>query len=56
MADIRVISSTSKREFVRLVDELLNDGYMLSSSSCGFINSAQYDYINSFQAILIMED
>jgi len=32
--------------------DLIQQGYVLVSASCGFINSESYDYCSSFQAIL----
>lgn len=52
---IKVISTSDEDAFERRVNELLENGYKLSSSSCGFVDSEKYDYCSSYQAILIKE-
>lgn len=33
----------------------IDEGYKLSSSSCGFVNSERYDFVNVYQAIFVKE-
>jgi|GEM_PF-5074274 len=35
--------------------KLINEGYVMSSSSCGTIDSAEYDYCETYQAIFILK-
>jgi hypothetical protein len=56
MSQIRVIDESSSLVFESKVNELLKDGYVLKASNCGFVNSAQYDFCGSYQAILLKDD
>lgn len=53
MSQIKVIENGDMNKFEAEVNELLRNGYSISSTSCGFINSEQYDFCSSYQAILI---
>lgn len=55
MEKIKVINITDEDEFEREINKWLLQGYKVSSSSCGFVNSESYDFCTSFQAILIKE-
>ena len=35
---------------------LVNAGYTLNSSSCGFVNSAEYDFCSSYHAVFVKND
>ena len=50
---LKVINLTDEDEFEEKVNSLLELGYQISSTSCGFINSSKYNFDTSFQAILI---
>jgi len=50
-----VIESTDVSEFKNNVTELLQQGYTILSSNCGFINSEQYNFCSIYQAILVKE-
>ena len=52
---IKVISESSENDFVFKVNALLEQGYKILSSSCGFVNSERYDFCSSYQAILYLE-
>ena len=39
--------------FEKRVNECLEQGYKILSTDCGFCNSEQYDFCNSWMAILI---
>lgn len=52
-AEIKVISLPSENEFENMVNAYLKEGWEISSTSCGFINSELYDYKDWYQAILI---
>lgn len=55
MEEIIVIEANSKPEFVGKVNFNLERGYKISSTSCGFVDSAEYDYCSVYQAILVKE-
>lgn len=52
---IKVLNITDETEFESTVNTYLEDDWKISSTSCGFINSENYDFCTSFQAILIKE-
>jgi len=39
--------------FEKEVNEFLQNGYLISSTSCGFANSESYDFCGVYRAILI---
>ena len=55
MQTIKVVNITDEDDFTKQVNDLLNDGYKISSTDCGFIQSEQYDFCSSFMAILVKE-
>ena len=50
---IKVLNMTDEIEFERVVNGYLLEGWEVLSTSCGFINSENYDFCTSFQSILI---
>jgi hypothetical protein len=50
---IKVVEESDKDKFESRVNEMLNNGYRILSTNCGFANSEQYDFCSSYQAILI---
>lgn len=55
MQEIKVVNRSDEDEFTQEVNELLQEGYKISSTDCGFVNDSQYDYCSSFMAILVIE-
>jgi hypothetical protein len=53
---IVVINETGKDTFQKLCAKLVEDGYKLSSSSCGFVNSKEYDFQDAFFAIFVLPE
>ena len=53
MQTIKVIEYSDRDKFEFEVNSLLSDGYVLSSSSCGFVDDSKYDYCSSYQAVLV---
>jgi hypothetical protein len=53
MGNIQIVEKQDKDEFKKACDELLKRGYQLSSSSCGFVNSGEYNFCNVYQAVFI---
>lgn len=49
---IKVVESGDKDKFEDEVNDLLNDGWKLISTNCGFANSEEYDFCSVYQAIL----
>lgn len=52
MEQLQVINSSDEDDFTRRVTKELQEGWRVSSTHCGFVDSAAYDYCNSYQAIL----
>lgn len=49
----KVIETGDRDEFTKQINELLKDGWKVSSTSCGFVNSEAYDFCNYYHAILL---
>lgn len=49
---IKVIYETEPELFEKKVNELLEQGYCILSSSCGYKNSEEYNFCSTYQAIL----
>jgi len=47
------VSLGKEAEFENRCEELICQGYKLSSTSCGFANSEQYDFCGVYQAIFV---
>jgi len=56
MSQIKVVEDGDINKFEVKVNDLLNDGYSILSTNCGFVNSEQYDFCSCFQAILISKN
>ena len=56
MSKIVTVSFSKQGCFEDTVNEYLKEGYKLSSSNCGFVNSEAYDFVDVWQAILYKED
>ena len=56
MNKIVTVSNNKQGDFEYMVNEYLEEGYKLSSSNCGFINSEAYDFVDVWQAILYKEE
>lgn len=50
--EIKALNLTDETEFENIVNGFLAEGWKISSTSCGFVNSENYDFCTSFQAIL----
>ncbi len=50
---IKVIENSDKDKFEQEVNDFLLQGFMVSSTACGFIQSEAYDFCHSYQAILV---
>ena len=53
MEQIEVVNESNETNFQNNVNAFLSEGYKISSTSCGFIDSADYDYSPCFMAILV---
>ncbi len=51
--ETRIVNLSDETDFEKAVSALLNDGWEISSTACGFINSEAYDYQNIYQAIMV---
>jgi hypothetical protein len=51
---IVIVNETGKENFQNLCSKMVEDGYILSSSSCGFVNSKDYNFQDIFQAIFVL--
>jgi len=56
MKTIQVIEESDSKVFEDKVNSLLMNGWEILSTSCGFVNSEQYDFCGNYQAILIKEN
>ena len=55
MEEIKILESADKDIIEKKVNELLSQGYKISSTSCGFVQSEIYDFCSSYHAILVKE-
>jgi len=53
--EIVTISRSDEDQFTKDVNELLVLGWEILSTSCGFVDSEQYDFCGSYQAILAIK-
>ena len=49
---IDTVELNDPNEFVKKVNEYLDDGWHISSTSCGFVDSDAYNFVSLYQAIL----
>jgi len=56
MSKIEVINLSSESEFEKYVNGRISEGYKISSTNCGFVNSESYDFCACYQAILVKEE
>lgn len=52
---IKVVETSDKNDFERQSLKLMEQGYRVSSTYCGFLNSERYDFCSYYQAIFIKE-
>lgn len=55
MKKIMVVDESDEKQFEEQVNSLLNDGWEILSSSCGFADSEQYDFCSVYKAIMIYD-
>ena len=53
MEEIKVVNMTDEDDFTKKVNGLLLEGFKISSTDCGFIQSEQYDFCSSYMAVLV---
>lgn len=53
--DVKVIEESDSKIFEEAVREYLLKGYELKTSSVGFVNSEEYAFCGSYQALMISE-
>ena len=56
MGDVKVVDVLTPTEFEKDCNELLAQGYTLSSSSSGVVNSEAYDFCSYFHAIFVKQE
>ena len=56
MSKIKTVNFSIESDFENYVNNCLREGYKISSTSCGFLNSESYDFCACYQAILVKED
>lgn len=49
------IEFSDKDQFQEKCENLITNGYKIMSSSCGFVDSSEYDFCSVYQAIFIDE-
>ena len=52
---LKVVNEQGEQTFMNICNKLLNEGWKISSTYCGFVQSEKYDFCNSYQAILVRE-
>jgi hypothetical protein len=52
---ILIIENSDAVDFENRVNVCLTEGWKISSTSCGFVNSESYNFCSSYQAILVKE-
>jgi len=53
MQTIKVIDLCDSAKFEAEVNSWLSKGYVISSTSCGFVQSEKYEFCTSYQAVLV---
>jgi hypothetical protein len=53
MQTIKVIDLSDSAKFEKEVNDWLAKGYIISSTSCGFVQSEKYEFCTSYQAVLV---
>lgn len=53
MKEMVVVELTDSQKFEDVCNGYLSDGYIVSSTSCGFANSEKYDFCSCYHAVLI---
>jgi hypothetical protein len=53
MQIVKTVDVSDNGEYEDKVNELLKDGFVLSSSSCGFVDSAEYEWCGVYKAVLV---
>lgn len=57
MQQIKIVSESDGNKFESEVNYLLkNEGYKILTSSCGFVQSEEYNFCDSYQIILVKEE
>jgi hypothetical protein len=51
-----VLDSSDTEAFEDDCNALVRDGYVMSSSSCGHVDSAEYDFCATFQAVFVLKE
>jgi len=50
------VRNDGEGDFSAMCNSLLEVGYVLSSSCCGFVNSESYNFIDVWMAIFVLPD
>ena len=50
-----VVNESANKIFEAECKKLIAGGYVLNSSSCGFVDSEEYDYCNVWNAIFMLQ-
>ena len=54
--EIMTIFRADEDDFTKQINELLKRGWVILSTSCGFVNSEAYDFQGCYQAIVSLPD
>lgn len=52
---VEVVESADPNDFTKRCSSLMRKGYKMHSSNCGFVNSEEYSFCSSYQAIFVKE-
>ena len=53
---IVAVSENDAQKFEKKCDELIEQGYKVQSTSCGFVNHTEYNFCDVWQAIFIKKE
>lgn len=56
MSDIAAVHESDPDLFANKCQEYIDEGYIISSTGCGFVDSAEYDFCGSYHAVLVKKD
>lgn len=51
-----ILDESDAIKFENKCEILIKSGYTIHASSCGFVNSAEYDFCPSYQAVFVKND
>lgn len=53
---VMALETSDTAEFHKECEALVSQGYRLSSSACGFVDSPDYNFCSSWQAVFVLPE